>query len=86
MGCWLTLALFVDGLVAVSILSTQLLKKQTRVQDPKDMNQSPQFSHLLYSSSWTLMQIGRDRQRSVALVGNIHQGEDPLESTFKLLS
>lgn len=49
------------------------------------MNQSPQFSHLLYSNSWTLMQIGRDRQRSVALVGNIHQGQDTLEFTFKLL-
>lgn len=49
------------------------------------MNQCPQFSHLLYSNSWTLTQIGRDRQRSVALVGNIHQGGDTLESTFKLL-
>lgn len=63
----------------------QKQSKQTGARNRKDMNQSPQFSHLLYSNSWTLTQIGRDRQRSVARVGNIHQGGDTLESTFELL-
>lgn len=78
-------ALFTDGLAAVVSFLLSKAEQTNRSTNRKDMNQSPQFSHLLYSNSWTLTQIGRDRQRSVALVGNIHQGGDTLESTFELL-